>query len=893
MKVRIDSAPGSATSGTEGLPRGNPGSRRSAWLASCALLTGVVFLSASPAAAAGAAAAKDAPTDLGEVTVTARRIVENVQDVPVAVSVFSGEKMSELKINNPMDVVKLAPSLQTGHSTGGFSSFDPVIRGQGRSSIGAYASVPVVFAEIPLMEASFYDLQSFQVLKGPQGTLFGAGSTGGALLITPRKPSDQWSAYLTTEMGNHNSHTVEGAIGGPIVGDKLMFRIATNYRVREGYTKAYPSYAGVRELASSENYDNVNKFELRASITFRPFDRLEDNLVYLYSRNQNRDSAVAQYSDPYYLNVNTRNLVPAADPANAARWQATTGVAPIAGKTIGQYVAESGVNQIAMGPRAIVFNYDRNHDTLYQGISNILKFDVSDNLTIRNITGMYWARNRGAVLDTDASDLPTIDTTAIKNPPPGGDAWTGGWPSRTWTNEFQFQGKLFDRLQWQAGYFYERQQSREFQGPTGTIIVFPTFQSLINTPATCAAFGVPAGTRCTSVTRALNWDDGLYAQGTLSVTDKLKLTVGVRRTRDYRAVETTAGNAYFGFVNGVEIPLSQFTGQFPGATITKSVNVPGKATTYNVTGDYHLTDDILVYAATRTGYKPGGINQNAPVDNPKRFFTPEKIRDVEIGVKADYEIMGMKARSDVAVYYDWYDNIQRSTLIPGSALTVTDNQANATIAGVEWEQTLIPSKWLEFHGYFAYTDAKYVGWIENTTCAADFFRLQCVGQPTTTVVHIDHSAGSLTVGNNAAINFHPEGFAATSKWRFGINPTVHLDELTGGEEVSVSGNYYYRTEFVITNNAHALFAGNPNVGTIKCLLKCTIDPLTFAGYGILDLRADWRNIMGTKVSWNVAITNVFDKVGSAGNSGGLTIAGTVNAFVNEPRMITTAISMKF
>lgn len=816
---------------------------------------------------------------LDDVVVTARRIEERLQDVPAAVTAVTGETLRELNIQSQQDLTKAAPGLQVANSGGSTRQVRFVIRGQGQSFGSGITSVPFYFAEVPGHEFSFFDLQSLQVLKGPQGTLFGATATGGALLFEPKRPGNTFSGYANFQLGDLNYKAGEAAFGGPIIEDKLMFRVAGQYRVRDGYSTAYPSFAGPRGVGSPIDFDNVDTTYWRAALTWRPTDNIENYTVYSGSHySSNGNAQFLYYANPRYISAAVRNTVPAATPATAALYFALTGQNPPANTTWGQLVSGALARQTAIGPRTVYFDYDRHNETEFHGIVNQTRWDISDNLTVKNTYGLYWTKQRGAVLDTDASDLPVVDTVALQNPPPGGPHWNGGWPSRTWSDELQVLGTSFnDRLKWQTGFFYQRRKDREFASPATQVIVNGVFQGALQSAAQCTALGVASP--CTPLNRSDNWESGLYAQGTYAILDNLNLTAGVRRSWSERKTETTAGPAVFANVSGFPILVTEDVQRIPGAGIRTSAVPLEEADTYALTLDWKVNDDTLVYATHRTGYKPGGVNVGAPAG--QETFGPEDISDVEVGVKADWTFNGIITRANVAVFRDDYSDIQRRSLVPGTSSQVTSNLANGIIQGLEVEATIIPKEWFEVTGFFSLTDAEYTNWTQNSTCASEFYRPQCTGLAGTTPVVIDHSNGVLTV-NGSSTSFTPNLFNSTSKYRFGIRPTLHLSPWLH-EEISVSANINYRSRFSTDDTNMALFAGTSDLVTTGVGTQVK-NGLIMPAYTITDLRFDWRNIHGGQVSAAAQVSNVFDEFAPNGTSGGLTIGGVVAAIPNEPRL---------
>lgn len=272
---------------------------------------------ALPARAAG----DDSAPVIDTITVTARRTAEDLQKIPVAETVVSAERLETLAINTPLDLNKIAGL--GGAPIGSLTSVNFTIRGQG-TAFGGQPGVIPYFAEAPQFPLTYFDLDNVQVIKGPQGTLFGESSTGGVVLFEPRRPAPAPGGYVELQAGNHGYKQLEAALNVPLIKDMLLARVAFQLRDRDGWaTGVYSTGQASRDL---NNLDNAS---LRASLIWRPSDRFETYLVYAQDRLANNGNASPlYYVDPKFMNPAVRNLAPAAVPSIAAGFQFWTGQAP-------------------------------------------------------------------------------------------------------------------------------------------------------------------------------------------------------------------------------------------------------------------------------------------------------------------------------------------------------------------------------------------------------------------------------------------------------------------------------------------------------------------------------------------------------------------------------------
>ncbi len=859
-----------------------------------AVLAFCASLASAPSASAAGAAEASAPGQIEEVVVTARRVEENIQQVPVAVTAVSQQRLRELAVSNIVDLTKIAPALQTDPSASR-QVFRPSIRGYGQSFGSAENSVIAYVAEVPNFPRQFFDLRSIQVLKGPQGTLFGETAVGGAVLFEPQRPGNEYGGYVTAQVGNHDYRAAEFAADIPVIKDKVLVRVAGQLRKRDGYVQGIPSYRG-----AATDLDNVDTDQFRISVVLKPLENLQNYTMFVRSHEKTNgtDYAMSVYL-PQFLNPALRNVIPANSPQASANFLYFTGNLPPAGQTYDQLLRAAYAKQNAAGPFVNYLDFDPHGEIIDNGVVNQTKWDINDAITIRNIFGMYWTQSYGNGGNFDGNDLPFVDSPGLYyNANFSKDRFVGGWPNRTWTDEVQVQGKLLDgRLNWQAGYYYRNLNNREFQATGGQ----PITNNTSGNPASAAVCAsLATATPCTTFTRTKGTSRAFYAQGTFAVTDAVHLTGGIRQTQDQRSSLTTAGPTVFVQSNGLPLAIGFIDQPISPTALTSTTTVPKiSKTTYNLTADWRVTKDIFVYLTRRTGYKSGGINASAAVDSPLRVYGPENITSNEAGVKADFNVFGMPGRADLAAYSDTYENVQRSTVVPGQALTVIQNLANVKNRGFELEASFFPASWLELGGYLSVIDVKYDSWTENKTCATEFFRPQCfnaagVQLGATTSVVIDHSNGKLTVTTPAAgaapavvttATFKPDVFGFTSRSRWAFTPKLHLDDLTG-EKITLGANIYHRTKWTITDAQYSIFAGQNAVPTTPGVFGVPVQGAApfVAGYTLVDLRADWRNIHGGPVSAALSVTNLTDELYGASSGNPLTICGCIGTIVGEPRM---------
>ncbi|MBL4589101.1 MAG: TonB-dependent receptor plug domain-containing protein, partial [Alphaproteobacteria bacterium] len=233
-------------------------------------LTSVIFFSFTPFALT---AEKKGGFSIDEITVTAERRSSSIQKVPISITAMQGDTLSNLQIGSTEDLSQYTPGLHIfAESTG--SEFY-TIRGIGRTNedLSSDSGVAVFLDDVYIARqaaanVAFFDVKRVEVLRGPQGTLYGKNATGGAINIITRKPTDELSSLMSVDVGNYGRLNMEGAVSGPLVDEKLSARVAFVSKNRDGiYTN----------LTTGEKGNNIDTQGVRGSLRYTPSSALEVN----------------------------------------------------------------------------------------------------------------------------------------------------------------------------------------------------------------------------------------------------------------------------------------------------------------------------------------------------------------------------------------------------------------------------------------------------------------------------------------------------------------------------------------------------------------------------------------------------------------------------------------
>jgi iron complex outermembrane recepter protein len=691
-------------------------------------------------AAAGVGAAGPARADLAtsssdisggtpgleEIIVTARRRDENLQLVPISVAVLNATQLDEQNVLIASDLSRVVPGLSIQSTGANRADTTFSIRGQGQTFGEAAPGVVSYFAEVPNFGSAsttgsappIYDLQSIQVLKGPQGTLFGKNTTGGAVLFVPQKPTDQFDGYIDSRFGNYGTADVEGAFGGPIVGDKLMFRLSGQSLNRAGYT--------IYQLDGAK-LDNVNRQSGRGILTFKPVENFENTTIYQIQRNRENGSGAVLTAISLDPAINV-NAVPV-----AAQLQ--------------QQLAQ----QQSLGIRRVLGN-DPEHlvDRDFEGGINTTIWTVNQFLTFKNIAS-YAESQAGQSYDLDATNLTLLH---VLNPPEN--------INKQLTEEFQAQVHV-GPVNGVLGYYYE-----DVWNPNalGYRIQEPSIGL-----GPLAAFGPIADIgdygSGESKSRAV------FGQIDWKATDQLALSGGARYTSD--PVTSGISNTVL-FLPLIPPPF----GPVLPLGGSPQLNHTFDAVTWDVAADYTVNPNLNVYATARKGFKQGGFNGTAllPAD---KSFQPEFNTDYELGIKGEDQVGGWQIRYAADGFYDHYTNIQRFENIVemGIPQTITKNAAAGYIAGAEFQLTVIANQYLQVTAAYTYLDAKYTDWTDPVNGNLSGQRFPNTPQSQLTVTPLVTLPFAANIGKvTVQSNIYYQSSIATDPFNVpnGV-PTVDLDAL--------------------------------------------------------------------------------------------------------------------
>ncbi|QQD19498.1 TonB-dependent receptor [Spongiibacter nanhainus] len=427
-----------------------------------------------------------------EVIVTARRRNESLSEVPLSVQALGAEALEQKQVTSDADLQVAVPGL-TIRQTQGNNSLTYSIRGQSADTFSGSPSAVVSYLnEVPLTiqgASTFYDLESIQVLKGPQGTLFGRNTTGGAVLFSTAKPSAETEASLKLKAGNYDLLEVEGMVNLPI-SDQLRVRLAANSISKDGY---------IENVNTGEDHGDIGRDSARLTVSFMPNDQLDNTLVYGYSRSDGTNTGAT-----YVYSIYT-----AEDEAKYNRDLNTSS----------EFIAGSVEEQRKLGYYKTQHPFGADHIGEDEVLVNTTTFALNEDVQIKNILG-YTAGDTDSEQPALGAEYPTFATRNLATGKVGNEVKV-----ESYSNELQLSGTAMDgNLDYITGIYLQQQR-------TDTLWPQTYFDGAVN---------------ATNNFRIETDTTAFYAQGSYRFSPVLRATAGLRFTEEDVSIEQLAQSDYRG-----------------------------------------------------------------------------------------------------------------------------------------------------------------------------------------------------------------------------------------------------------------------------------------------------------------------------------------------------------
>jgi iron complex outermembrane receptor protein len=670
--------------------------------------------------------AQEEPADeeagIADIVVTAQRREENLQDVPISVSAFTAEQMAARGTTDLSRLEGQVPGFTFGRSG---SDARPAIRGVRTENVGVNGDTTIGFfidgvyqSRASQATTGFVDIERVEVQRGPQGTLYGRNTFGGNISITSAQPAlNGFSGGIDLTVGENGRFRSDAFINAPL-GDTVALRIAGSYEKSNGYVK------NVNPLGNNL-FDDNNRY-VRGTLLFKPNDAFSASIKFDYSRRTGAGGSAFGYklAGTYFYT-----------PTNTQLYNAT----PVFGLNTRGGNRDGVFDQLAGAPTPSTvdlgvpifapgdpYTIDTDQKTLLDlentALTANLAYDFGP-VTLKSITGY-----------TDFGAIRTSDTDFS-----GNQVGVDFQDTRAKTFSQEIQILSSDRgspLTYVLGGYY-------FKDKLTGIFINEQYPRIIRnvTPNLNLAQN---GGGFYDQQRAETESYAAYAQASYAVTEKLKLTAGIRYTSDKKDFRFANANAILPTAGAPPVPqgtaITLATGPIPDSAFgvqgaptncTYATFPPARAgfqclaanttvltgatydtkkfnkTTWRLGIDYQVSDDNLLYASVSTGFRSGGFNSGQGPAALQPTFNPETVTAFELGSKnrfADNTI-----QLNLAAFYNDYKGLQEQRQVPVGAttLSIIENSGKARSYGLEAELIWQPVNALQIGATFSYLNAKY------------------------------------------------------------------------------------------------------------------------------------------------------------------------------------------
>jgi iron complex outermembrane receptor protein len=620
------------------------------------------------------ASASESGPQLEEIVITARKSEESQQNVPIAVTALSGADLHTSVVLDVQDLQEHVTGLVVApNSQGGAPTF--AIRASkadnGTDGPAVYLNDMPLISTLSIANA-MYDIDSVTVLKGPQGTLFGTNSSGGAIVFRPNRPSNQFEGYVYADAGNYDRHQLQAMINVPF-SEVLQVRVAADAVRRHGFvTNLTPDpAAGIPDRLSDDRHESA-----RLSVRVKPFGALTNDIVADYYRENDAPRASVPVAFTPLSTLSAANIL--------------------------------GANTVSEGGNPSGVNLPLYNRATNWGIQDVLEFEFGDHASIKNLLG-YRHDNTDSFEDNDGTRLDLVNgRTAHRNKllveelslhwSTKGLRYVGGV---YWSNTRKEDGNSYDLAQ-NIGIL-------GFFGPT---------------PPLPAASAEVLNNYYTRVFHSV----AVYSQVDMDLTDDVTASLGARYNWDSGTFTSAAhepftafspvgpfspgvlpdptGNFYGGLCNPASIA---YFSHYNPAACQGTNSGAWRQPSFTFSLQDKISDKTMLYATTRHGFQVGGFNNQIREQN-LQTFKPEVATDFEFGVKSERTLAGRPLRTNIDAFYgnvQHKQEVENGSYADQSQWIAVFNAGSMTYYGIDFESKIFVTDNIEVGADWTHMKAFY------------------------------------------------------------------------------------------------------------------------------------------------------------------------------------------
>jgi iron complex outermembrane receptor protein len=662
---------------------------------------------------------------LEEVIVVANRVESNLMDTAVAVSAFDSSAMDERGIENQYDLSGFTPSLNVAPSR-------VSIRGVGRQNLalgsdpgvglywdGVYTTETDIFGY-----SNFLDIERIEVLRGPQGTLYGRNSIGGAVNLISIKPdTEQWGGKVIGEVGNYDYWTLQGLASGPVT-ENLAVLVAASEIQRDGFQK---------NIVNGDKYDDRDQTYWTLGLDHQTTDRWHNSLK-IGSADSDEHQSAGYVLDPYRtepVQEVFNQSAPFQQLNFVGAYPGTNFANPNQGMTRENPALRSDGDKVSVDTKpwqetqrdfaTFISEYDFDSYTLKYTLGYTdFSFDRMDDADVSH------ARDSGldySLLPMTALGGLTVDlftgfalTPSIITLPYEQD-------NETWSHELQLISELDGRFNYIAGLYYYNSEEDQLQTFIENNLELVANYEWLGTVLGGGLPTNPDGILYRGEGHLETTSYAAYGQIYWDWTDLTKLTLGLRYSYDEKEARD---NTYVNWV----VPEDPASDTDP--TVYRKDEDDWSKVTWRLGIDHILSDNHFLYGVLSSGYRSGGYNLLAPTTTDNLpTVDPEEVVSLELGYKGS--LADERVNLTTALYYYDYSDLQvlKSDAVNGVSVATYENAADATAWGLEAEVTALLTEGLVFSGSYSYNDTEYDDFdsADSSACVLDHFRFGDTAHP--------------------------------------------------------------------------------------------------------------------------------------------------------------------